>query len=82
MDSAVADEDGEAKFSALLQDFQVSPGSHVHLGIFVHDPASNNNQVRARQLLTPENPRLGFPGLGLTTQKGFLAGAAIFHIPS
>lgn len=82
MDSAVADEDGEARFSAYLQDFHVSPGSHVHLGIFVHDPASDNNQVRARQLLTPENPHLGFPGLGLATQKGFLAGAAIFHIPS
>ena len=82
MDSAVADEDGEARFAAYLQDFHLSPGSHVHLGIFAHDPASDNNQVRARQLLTPENPRLGFPGLGLSTQKGFLAGAAMFHIPS
>ena len=82
MDSAVADEVGEAMFSGKLQDFHVSPGSHVHLGIFVHDPASDNNQVRARQLLTPENAHLGFPGLGLATQRGFLAGAAIFHIPS
>lgn len=82
MDSAVADEDGEARFSAHLQDFHLSPGSHVHLGIFVHEPASDNNQVRARQLLTPENPKLGFPGLGLGIQRGFLAGAAMFHVPN
>lgn len=82
MDSAVADMDGTARFSARLQDFHVSAGSHVHLAIFVHDSASNDNYARARQLLTPENPVLGSPGLGLGTQRGFLAAAAIFHIPS
>jgi hypothetical protein len=81
MDSAVADQFGTARFSARLQDFHFSPGSHVHLVIFNHGAASSDNYARARQLLTPEAPGLGSPGLGLGTQKGFMAGGAIFHIP-
>lgn len=82
MDSAVADQFGAARFSARLQDFHFSPGAHVHLVIFRHGPVSTDNYARARQLLTPEAPGLGSPGLGLATQKGFLAGVAIFHIPA
>lgn len=82
MDSAVADQFGTARFSARLQDFHFSQGAHVHLVVFRHGPASNDNYARARQLLTPEAPGLGSPGLGLGAQKGFMAGGAIFHIPT
>lgn len=82
MDSAVADEDGEARFSAKLQDFKVSKGSLIWLEVFNHGPASTDNQERARQLLTPETPGLGAPGLGLLVRKGFGAGIAVFNVPS
>jgi hypothetical protein len=80
MDSAVADDDGEASFSAKLQDFKVSKGALIWLFIFVHDPANSDNHVRARQLLTPESPALGAPGLGIRARKGFPAAVAVFHI--
>jgi hypothetical protein len=81
MDSAVADEDGEARFSAKLQNFKVSKGSLIWLFIFNHGPASADKQQLARQLLTPETPGLGAPGLGLLVRKGFGAGVATFNIP-
>jgi hypothetical protein len=81
MDSAVADEDGEARFSARLQNFKVSKGSLIWLFIFNHGPASADKQQLARQLLTPETPGLGAPGLGLLVRKGFGAGVAVFNIP-
>ena len=83
MDSAIAGPDGELTFQATVRDFKVSAGSAVHLALFAHGPASTTDlQERARQLLTPENPALGEPGLGLGTQKGFLVGAAMFDISS
>ena len=82
MDSAVADEDGEAQFSARLRGFKVSKGSLIWLFIFNHGPASTDNQERARQLLTPQTPGLGSPGLGVGSRKGFGAGVAVFSIPS
>jgi len=82
IDSAIADEDGQARFSAKLQDFKVSKGSLIWLFIFNHGPASTDNQARARQLLTPETPGLGAPGLGLLVRKGFGAGVAVFNIPA
>jgi hypothetical protein len=82
MDSAVADEDGQARFAAKLQDFKVSKGSLIWLFIFNHGPASTDNEARARQLLTPETPGLGAPGLGLLVRKGFGAGVAVFNIPA
>jgi hypothetical protein len=81
MDSAIADEDGEARFSAKLQNFKVSKGSLIWLFVFTHGPASTDNQERARQLLTPEAPVLGAPGLGFFVRKGFGAGLAVFNIP-
>ena len=82
MDAAVADQEGTARFTARLRDFHASPGSRVHLVIFNHGSASDDNYSRARQLLTPETPGLGSPGLGLGTRKGFMAGGAIFDIPT
>lgn len=83
MASAIAGRDGELTFQATLPDFEVSAGSAVHLALFAHGPAATTDlQERARQLLTPENPALGEPGLGLGTQKGFLVGATMFDISS
>ena len=81
MDSAVAGDDGELMFHGTMRDFRVSAGSAVHLALFAHGPENiTDNQARARQLLTPETPGLGAPGLGLGTQKGFLVGAVMFDI--
>jgi hypothetical protein len=83
MDSAVAGDDGELTFQATLRDFKVSPGSAVTLALFSHGPASTDNKQRARQLLTPQVPGLGAPGLGTSAdgQKGFPAALAVFDIP-
>jgi hypothetical protein len=83
MDNAVAGDEGELTFHATLRDFTISPGSAVHLALFAHGPASTtDNQERARQLLTPQTPVLGTPGLGVGARKGFLVGAAMFDIPA
>ena len=83
MDSAVAGSNGELTFKGTFRDFRVSAGSAIHIALFAHGPVSaEDNQERARQLLTPENPGLGAPGLGLGAQKGFLVGAVMFDIPS
>ena len=83
MDAGVAGPNGELTFQAVLRDFEVSPGSAVHLILFAHGPVSTTDlQERARQLLTPENPVLGAPGLGVGTEKGFLVGFIKFDISS
>jgi hypothetical protein len=83
MDAGVADPNGELTFQATLRDFEVSQGSAVQLILFTHGPVSTTDlQERARQLLTPENPVLGAPGLGVGTQKGFLIGFIKFDIAS
>jgi|SRR5690242_8333365 hypothetical protein len=83
MDAGVAGPNGELTFQAALRDFEVSPGSAVHLILFTHGPVSTTDlQERARQLLTPENPVLGAPGLGVGTEKGFLVGFIKFDIDS
>jgi hypothetical protein len=83
MDSAVAGTNGQLTFKGSLRDFHVSAGSAVHVALFAHGPASTtDNRERARQLLTPQAPGLGAPGLGVGTQKGFLVGATVFDIAS
>lgn len=83
MDAGVAGPNGELTFRATLRDFEVSPGSAVHLILFTHGPVSTTDlQERARQLLTPENPVLGAPGLGVGTENGFLVGFVKFDITS
>jgi hypothetical protein len=83
MDAGIAGPNGELTFQATLRDFEVSPGSAVHLILFTHGPVSTTDlQERARQLLTPENPALGAPGLGVGTEKGFLVGFIKFDIDS
>ena len=83
MDAGVAGPRGELMFQGAFRDFEISAGSAVHLILFEHGPASTTDlQERARQLLTPENPVLGTPGLGVGTQQGFLVGLVKFDIAS
>ena len=83
MDSAVSGRNGHLTFKGTLRDFHVSAGSSVHIAVYAHGPVnSTDNQARARQLLTPESPALGAPGLGIGAPKGFLSGGAVFDIGS
>ena len=83
MDSGVAGANGQLTFKGTLRDFHVSAGSAVHVALFAHGPANTtDNRVRAQQLLTPQAPALGAPGLGTGTQAGFLVAATKFDIAS
>ena len=66
MDGLVADGSGAATFSGDYRGLRLVSGSEVHLPIFGHGPANTDDRrARARQLLTPEEPMLGAPGLGV-----------------
>lgn len=80
MDSSVAGPSGRLTFRGTFRHFHMSPGSAVHVALFAHGTVSTDNRERARQLLTPENPGLGAPGLGVGTQKGFLVAGTMFDI--
>jgi hypothetical protein len=83
MDSGVAGANGQLTFRGALRDFRVSAGSAVHVVLFAHGPANaTDNRVRAQQLLTPQAPALGAPGLGVGAQAGFLVAFAKFDIVS
>ena len=83
LDSAASGDNGQLTFKGTLRDFHVSAGSSVHIAVYAHGPVDlTNNQARARQLLTPESPSLGAPGLGVGAPKGFLVAGAIFDIES
>lgn len=80
MDSGVAGPDGRFVFRGTLRNFRISLGSAVHVVLFTHGPADTaDNRERARQLLTPELPALGAPGLGVEP-KGSPAGSVVFDI--
>ncbi len=75
MDSAVAGADGRLAFKGSMRNFRISFGSAVHVVLFSHGPADTiDNRERARQLLTPESPGLGAPGLGGSRAKGLACG--------
>ena len=81
MDSAVAGAHGRLTFRGSLRDFRVSAGSSVHVAVYAHGPANSvDNRERARQLLTPETPVLGAPGLGIDAPKGLLVAGAVYDI--
>ncbi len=81
MDAGVAGANGQLTFKGALRDFRVVAGSAVHIALFAHGPANaTDGRERARQLLTPEAPALGSPGLGVGAQNGFLVAAAVFDI--
>ena len=83
LDSAVSGDNGQLTFKGTLRNFDVSAGSSVHIALYAHGPVDlTNNQARARQLLTPESPSLGAPGLGVGAPKGFLVAGVVFDIGS
>jgi hypothetical protein len=82
--STVAGHNGEAHFSADIDSMLVSHGSEVQLVFFDHGMASTSDlRFRARQLLTPQDPSLGAPGLGVTADGavGHFWGIAIVKFP-
>lgn len=84
LDSTVADENGKEDFSGRVGGLRLSSGSQVWLILYSHGPAvTDDNRSRARQLLTPEDPDAGMPGLGnVVDGPGFSPNAiAIFEIP-
>jgi hypothetical protein len=60
-----------------------SSGSEVHFPIFAHGSLSPDGHIRARQLLTPQDPSLGAPGLGTSSDgtNGSPVAVAVFKIP-
>ena len=84
LDSLVADDSGAAHFGGQVRGMRLSSGSAVRVEIFNHGVANEeDNRARARQLLTPQVPALGAPGMGVQAD-GKLASSnalAIFDIP-
>jgi hypothetical protein len=65
LDSAVAPRNGRMTFAGRVGGMRLSSGSQVLLFLAGHGRAiASDNRARARQLLTPEDPVLGAPGLG------------------
>jgi hypothetical protein len=60
-----------------------SSGSLINMPIFGHGGLSADGHLRARQLLTPQDPSLGAPGLGTSSDgtKGSPVAHAVFVIP-
>jgi hypothetical protein len=60
-----------------------SSGSEIHMPIFAHGSLSPDGHIRARQLLTPQDPSLGAPGLGTSSDgtKGSPVAVAVFTVP-
>ena len=60
-----------------------SSGSVIKMPIFAHGGLSADGHLRARQLLTPQDPSLGVPGLGTSSDglKGVPVARADFVVP-
>ena len=84
MDSLIADGTGRARLSGRFRDLRLSHGAVVWLLMFGHGPAvTTDGRELARQLLTPQKPALGAPGLGATadTIQGGGVALAEFNVP-
>jgi hypothetical protein len=65
MDGAIAGASGRLHLTGQFRDLRFSHGSTVWIIMFEHGRASTtDNRYLARQLLTPQLPPLGAPGLG------------------
>ena len=84
MDGAIAGASGRLHMTGNFRDLRFSHGSMVWIIMFEHGPAStNDNRFLARQLLTPQLPVLGPPGLGAPADGnvGHPVALAVFNIP-
>jgi hypothetical protein len=64
MDAVIAGRSGKATLSGDFRQLKLSSKSMVWLIVFGHGKASYDNKFLAKQLLTPQDPGLGAPGLG------------------
>jgi hypothetical protein len=84
MDGLIAEDSGRARLAGRYRNLRLSHGAIVWLLMFGHGPAvTTDNRERARQLLTPQKPALGPPGLGATgdTMQGAGVALAVFNVP-
>jgi hypothetical protein len=84
MDGVIAGKSGRASFSGEFRDLKLSHKSLVWLMVFDHGPANyRDHRFLARQLLTPQDPILGAPGLGTEHdgEVGFGRGLVNLLIP-
>jgi hypothetical protein len=66
MDSAVVPANGRVQFKGSVNGMVPSPGSQIWIFVWAHGPADGaDGRQLARQLLTPEDPTLGPPHLGI-----------------
>jgi hypothetical protein len=79
---SITAEESTGRFSGHVG-IQPSSGSVVVMPIFAHGSLSADGHIRARQLLTPQDPSLGAPGLGTPSdgKKGSPVARAVFVIP-
>ena len=84
MNGAIAGAKGRLQMTGEFRDLRFSHGSTVWIIMFEHGPASTaDNRFLARQLLTPQLPPLGAPGLGAPADGNVGHGVALaaFNIP-
>lgn len=84
MDGTIAEASGSARLTGRFHGLQFSHGSIIWLLMFGHGPAStSDNRFLARQLLTPQKPVLGPPGLGAPDDGAVGTGVAVakFNVP-
>ena len=84
MDGTIAEASGSARLTGRFRGLQFSHGSIIWLAMFGHGPASTgDNRFLARQLLTPQKPVLGTPGLGAPDDGVVGKGVALatFNVP-
>ena len=84
MDGAIAGAKGRLHMTGEFHDLRFSHGSTVWIIMFEHGPASTtDNRYLSRQLLTPQLPVLGPPGLGAPADGNVGHGVALaaFNIP-
>ena len=85
MDGVVADATGATEFSGVFRDLRLSAGSEIWLLMFGHGLVNREDKrMLARQLLTPQSPKLGAPGAGAMADGEIGTGVAraVFTIPT
>jgi hypothetical protein len=65
LSDVIAPRNGKAILFGDVPGLRLSKGSQVWLLLKGHGPANSDNLARARQLLTPEDPTVGAPNLGI-----------------
>jgi hypothetical protein len=80
MDGVVAGRSGQALFSRDFRNLKLSSKSMVWLIVFGHGKASSEYRFLARQLLTPQDPGLGAPGLGTASDGAVGVGQGVVKL--